>query len=229
MNRHLAFIATGLCAAPLLALAGFAITSMLLGLHGGGSDQTIAQGYAGLLGGIALGVLGFFVLWYISQRFVTAQHVRYLVAADVAVLLVGIAAWRPMLAIDPKLEYADGRAVLQVELRIPQTILARDRIDTVASIDFAGGQDLSEPHPERARQDGDAVILPWETTPFRVRAWEIRVIVRDQSALFELPLRPVPADSPDWSNWIQPSGREGYSRPAGVTLRYRFLVRPHGT
>ena len=65
MNRFLACIATGLCAAPLLALAGFAITSALLPSGGGGSDQTIGRGYAGLAGGIALAAVGFFVaaLW----------------------------------------------------------------------------------------------------------------------------------------------------------------------
>jgi len=229
MNRSLAFIATGLCAAPLLALAGFAITSTLVGPGGGGSDQTIAQGYAGLLGGIALAVLGFFVVWYVARRFVPAQHLRYLVAADVLLLVVGIARWHRLLAMDPKLEYADGRAVLQVEVRIPQAILGGDPLDAVASIDFAGGQDLSEPHPERARQDGDAVILPWETTPIRVRAWHIRLIVRNQAALFELPLPPVPVSSPHWSDWIRPSAREGYTGPEGVALRYRFLVRPHGS
>jgi len=85
-------------------------------------------------------------------------------------------AWRGMLATDPTLEYTAGRGVLQIEARIARAILGVERIDAVASIDFAGGTDLSEPHPEHVRDDGDAVILPWETTPVSVRAWEIRVI-----------------------------------------------------
>jgi len=34
---------------------------------GGGSDHTIARGYAGLAGGIALAVVGLFVLWWTAQ------------------------------------------------------------------------------------------------------------------------------------------------------------------
>ncbi len=229
MNGYLAFIATGVCAAPLLALAGFAITATFIRPGGGGSDQAIAHGYVGLLGGFALAVLGFFVLGYLAQRFVPQQYVRYLLAADVVLLLVGIVAWHRTLATEPRLEYADGRALLQVEARIPRAILAGDPIDAVASIEFAGGEDLSDPHPERARQEGDAVILPWETTPIRVRTWEIRVTVRNQPALFELPLARVPVDSPEWSDWIRPAAREGYITPEGVTLRYRFRVVPHGS
>ena len=229
MNYSLAFLATGVCAAPLLALAGFAIAGMLVRPGGGASDQTIAQGYAGLLAGGMLAVLGFFVLGYLAQRFVPRQYLYYLLAVDLVLLIAGIAAWRHMLAGAPKLEYADGRALLQVEARIPRAILAGERIDAVTAIDFVGGEDLSEPHPERAREEGDAMILPWETTPFRVRAWEIRVIVREQPMLFELPLPPVPAGSPDWSDWIRPSVREGYAVPEGVRLRYRLMIDQHGS
>lgn len=229
MNRTLAFLATGLCAAPLLTLAGFAITSAVVGPSGGGSDQTIARGYISLLGGMALAVVGFVVLGYAAQRFVPAQHWRYLLAADVILLVLGLAVWRPMLASDRKLEYADASPVLQVELRIAQTVLASDPIDAVASIDFIGGTSSSVPHPEAIRQDGDAFILPWETTPLRLRAWEVRVFVRTQPVLFELPLPSRPAHSPAWSNWIQPSAHTDYTTPQGVSLRYRFLLRPHGS
>jgi hypothetical protein len=227
MNAPLVSIATGLCAAPLLSLAGFAITNLLARPGGGGSDQTIAHGYLGLLAGIALAVIGFFVFWYSAQRFVPQQQMRYLIAADVVVLIAGIAAWHYTLASAPRVEYPAGRAVLQVEARIPKAILADDPIDAVASIDFAGGEDLSDPHPEGARADGDAVILPWETTPIRVRAWQIRVFVRGAPLLFELPLARMPESSAEWSQWIRPAAREGSSSQDAVMLRYRFQVLPH--
>lgn len=228
MNRSLVFIATGLCAAPLLALAGFAIIEALMPSGGGGSDPRIARGYLGLVGGIVLAVVGFFALGWAAQRLVPEQQFGYLALADVIILVVGIVAWRSMLADDPALEYAEGRGVLQIEVRIPRVILGAEPIDAVVSIDFAGGTDLSDPHPERVRDDGDAVILPWETTPMRVRAWEIRVFVRHEPMLFALPLPRVPAGSARWSEWIPPSEIQDSTRSGGMTLRYRFLVIPHG-
>ena len=228
MNRSLVFIATGLCAAPLLALAGLAIIEALMPSGGGGSDRTIARGYLGLVGGIVLAVVGFFALGWTAQRFVPEQLVGYLVIADVVLLVFGIMAWRNMLAGDATLEYAEGRGVLQIEVWIPRAILGAEPIDAVVSIDFAGGTDLSDPHPERVRDDGDAVILPWETTPMRVRAWEIRVFVRHEPVLFALPLPRVPAGSAKWSDWIPPSESQDSTQSGGMTLRYRFLVIPHG-
>jgi hypothetical protein len=228
MNQSIASIATGLCAAPLLALAGFALTAALLPSGGGGSDQTIAQGYMGLLGGIALALVGFFAVGWIARRVVPEQHVQYLLVADVVLLVVGIAAWRGFLAGDRVLEYAEGRGVLQIELRIPRAIVGTEPIDTVVSIDFVGGSDLSDPHPERVRDDGDDVILPWETTPFRVRAWEISVFVRGEPVLFALPLPRRPAGSAEWSEWIRSSEEPASPQSDGMTLRYRFLVIPHG-
>ena len=163
-----------------------------------------------------------------AQRFVPEQQVRYLLVADAVLLVIGIVVWRGMLAADPLLEYDAGRGVLQVELRLPRAILGAEPIDAVASIDFAGGTDLSEPHPERVRDDGDAVVLPWETTPIRVRRWEIRVIVRGEPVLFTLPLPRKPASSADWSAWTRPSASQGSTRLDGMTLRHRFLVIPFG-
>jgi hypothetical protein len=219
MNRFLAFVATGLCAA---------IATALLPSGGGGSDQAIGRGYAGMAGGIALAAAGFFALGWAAQRFVPAHRVRYLLAADAVLLVVGIVAWRGMLAPDPVLEYAEGRGVLQVEARLPRARHGADPIEEIVSIGFAGGTDLSDPHPERRRDEGDAVILPWETTPMRVRAWDIDVIVRGQPVRFTLPLPKVPASSAEWSAWTSPQADQGSLHARGLTLRYRFLVIPFG-
>ena len=228
MNQSLVSIATGLCAAPLCALAGFTLTASFLSSGGGGSDQTVAQGYVGLVGGTAVALVSSIAVGWVVRRTIPAQYLPYVLFADVVFLVVGIAAWRSFLAGDPVLEYAEGRGVLQIELRIPRAVVGRESIDAVVAIDFAGGSDLSDPHPERVRDDGDAVILPWETTPVRVHAWEISVFVRGQPVLFVLPLPRVPTGSATWSDWIRSSGKQTPTPPDEMTLRYRFLVIPHG-
>jgi len=159
---------------------------------------------------------------------VPEQHIGYLLVADVVLLLVGIGTWRGMFAVEPMLEYATGRGVLQVEARIPRPVLGGEPVDAVVSFDFTGGTDLSDPHPERVRDDGDAVILPWETSPIRVRTWELSVFVKNEPTLFVLPLPRVPVGSAEWSAWIGPAAGGDPARPGGLTLRYRFLVIPHG-
>jgi MFS family permease len=227
MGRSLAFVVTGVSAAPLLALAGFALTNVLA-RKGPGSDSTIAAGYIGVLGGLALAGVGFFVVGYLAQRFVGPAHLRYLLVVDAVLLIAGVVAWRGLLAESPRLEYADQRAILEVEARIPKSRLGGASLES-ASIDFTGGPDASVPHPEAARDDGDAMILPWETTPIRVKRWEVRVFVRNAPSLFTLRLPARPEPSTEWSDWIRPSARDGSTAPDGLTLRYRFLLRPHGS
>lgn len=227
MNRSLAFIATGLCAAPLLVIAGMTLTHSLT-RPGGGSDQTIAQGYATVLGGIALAIVGGALIWYLTRHFVPENRVGYLLAIDVVVLVIGLVTWQRTFSETPRLESAEGTPLLQVELRIPQDVLAGDQVDAVVAIDFAGGDDASVPHPELARVEGNAVILPWETTPIRVNAWQIRVMVRDAEMMFDLPFARAPDPSTVWSGWIGPAS-DGPRNPEGVTLRYRYQVIARGS
>src|SRR5262245_55638004 len=122
MDRWAAFIVTGGSAAPLLALAGFALTSTLA-RKGEGSDATIAAGSLGILGAVAFAAAGFMALGYLAQRFVTPAHVRYLFVADAVVFVAGLVAWKLLLAGPPALEYADRQPVLEVEARISKTLL----------------------------------------------------------------------------------------------------------
>ena len=71
-------------------------------------------------------------------------------------------------------------------------------------------------------------MLPWETTPLAVSAWEVRVFLRDTPSVFRLGLPKRPAASTDWSEWIPPAAVEGYAAPAGLSLRYRFRLIPYG-
>lgn len=227
MNRSIAYVATGLCAAPLLLLAGMMLSRGVLRV-GGGSDHTIAQGYVGILGGVALAIVGGALFWYLARQFVPGHRVAPLLAADAVVLVVGLVVWQRTFAAPSHLEYAGATALLQVEVRVPQSILAGDQVGSVVAIDFAGGSDASVPHPELARADGDAVIVPWETTPIRVNEWLVRVIVRDAELMFELPLAKVPGPAPNWAGWISPRA-DTSAAGRDVRLRYRYQVRAPGS
>lgn len=232
MPRTPALIATGLCAAPLLVLAGFGIAQLVGRGGGGGSDQTIATGYLGLFLGMVLAVAGFVAAWYLG-RAVADRHLPYLLGADAIALVAGVITWYRIAAPDPPLEYANQQPVLEVEARIPKAALAGRPVTDVASVDFAGGTDQSVPHPEGVRDDGAFMVLPWETTPFRVRAWEVRVFLHerehDRESLFRLDLPRRPQRSTDWSGWVAPVTGEGSETPAGLAIRYRFRLIPYGS
>ena len=80
------------------------------------------------------------------------------------------------------------------------------------------------------RAEGDFEILPWETTPYRVKEWAIQIIVQNHDlwTRFDLDLPTRPTESTDWSPWLIPSQKEGYEVPKDVTLRYRFRLIPYG-
>jgi hypothetical protein len=229
--RALTSIATGLCAAPLLVLAGFALANAFTKRRGGGSDQTIAAGYVGLLVGFGFAVVGFFVLWSLAQRFVPDERLRLLQIADAVMLVGGILLWSRLLAPDPPLEYPDHQAVLEIEARVPKSALSGAAANSAVSILFTGGTDLNLPHPERIREEDGAVVVPWETTPIRVKAWTVQVIVKDRTAAFTLPLAKRPDRSIEWSGWLEPAPAGAASEPpaAGVTMRFRFLLVPYGS
>ncbi|MEA2627491.1 MAG: hypothetical protein QOD06_3536 [Candidatus Binatota bacterium] len=229
MQRTLTLIATALCAAPLLVLAGFALVQALGRGGGGGSDQSIASAYLGLVAGLAVAALGFVAIWQLGERLVPDRYLRHLQVADGIVLVAGLVLWSWLLAPDPRLEYAGNRGTLEVEARVARSILGGESVDAVVAIDFAGGEDSSVPHPEGAREEGDFVVVPWQTTPITVRAWEVSVFVRDRPAIFTLDLPPRPKRSTEWSGWIAPAARPGYETLEGLVLRYRFRLIPHGS
>lgn len=226
MNRSLACVATGICAAPLLMIAGMMLTRAVM-RPAGGADQAIAQGYAVVLGGIVFALVGGVSIWYLARQLVPDQRLGVLVAVDVVMLMIGVAIVRSTFAVPPQLEYTDASPLLQLEVRVPQEVLAGDRFNDIVAIDFAGGSHSSVPHPELARTEGNATIIPWETTPIRVSAWSVLVIVRNTELMFELPLAKRPDPSAEWSQWIAPRA-DSQSAPRGVTIRYRFQLTPYG-
>ncbi|MEJ7811057.1 MAG: hypothetical protein WKG32_11660 [Gemmatimonadaceae bacterium] len=227
MQRNLTLAITALCAAPLFFFPA-AVLVWRLGKGAGGSDVSIAYGYLGMLAGLLAAAAGAALTFYFARRYVPAAHQRDLQIADAVVAIMWVVIWSVIAAGPTKLEYDGRRAVLDVEVRAAKPLLRGERIDAAVSVDFAGGQDVNIPHPERVREDGAAVILPWETTPITVKEWAVRVFVRGQPSWFPLSLPERPTASTEWSAWTAPAPREDYETPGGLALRYRFRLVPYG-
>jgi hypothetical protein len=192
-----------------------------------GTDSGIAAAYVSVVIGILGAVLGFVLVWVLARRFLTPGLMRPVQIGD-AVLIIGWAfAWNRFMGPTPKFEYSGQRPVLEVEARLSDSLLEDSTASEVA-IEFAGGEDLSLPHPEVVRHEGGFTVLPWETTPIRVRAWEVRVLIHDTPSLFRLDLPKRPDASTQWSEWIAPSAAPDFDVPKGLFLRYRFRLIPSG-
>ena len=228
MERFLVVAATALAPAPLLCMAGMAAAGAALG-HSGGSDRSIAVSYLALLAGLGTALVGAVLCGLLATRIGGGTQGRLLLLGDAIVLVVGVVAWMRLLAPAPALAYAGQRPALDVEVRVAESVLSGARIADVVAIDFVGGSDLNLPHPELARREDGHAVLPWETTPLSVRAWEVRVILRGHPLLFRLDLPRRPAGATEWSDWIQPTPDEGFEALEGIQLRYRFRLTAYGS
>ncbi|GAB2559692.1 hypothetical protein [Spirosoma areae] len=232
MERFLTLLVASLCAAPLAYFATYwLIVAMNQDAHG--PDARLGAAYLSVWGGFAAVPVGFFLVWFLASRFLLPEHLRLLQIIDV----VGIVGWgivylnysgkQPQ-----RLAYADHRAVLEVELRATKAMLAGRSIDSLVSIRYYVGTNFDTPHPDRVREEGDAVILPWETVPYEVTEWGVVVFLKNQPVLFWLDLPRRPEKSTDWSGWGTPVHYQDSAIPdearQGLTLRYRFRLVPHG-
>jgi hypothetical protein len=228
MERFLVVVATALAPAPLLCMAGMALANAALG-DSGGADRSIAVSYLALLAGIGTALVGAVPCGFLAARIGGGTQVRLLLLADAIVLVVGVVVWARLLAPAPALEYADRTPSLDVEVRVADSVLSGARVTDAVAVDFVGGSDLSLPHPESARSEDGYAILPWETTPLRVRAWEVRVILHNHPLLFRLGLPRRPSAATEWSDWIRPTPSEGFEMQEGIQLRYRFRLTAPGS
>jgi hypothetical protein len=227
MERTVTLLATGLAIAPAFYLAGFVMAARMT-RGSTGTDSGIAAGYTALVTGFLFAAVGFALVWMLASRYLSPGMYRPALIVD-AILVVGwVVAWNRFMSPTPAFEYPGHRAVLEVEVRAADTLLGDASAGGLA-IDFVGGQDLSLAHPEAVRREDGVTVLPWETTPLRVDAWEVRVFVREAPSLFRLDLPKRPAASTEWSEWIAPAAAEGYATPPGLSLRYRFRLMPHGS
>lgn len=224
MWRRAVPVISGLCATPALALFALAVADLVLG-SGGGSDQAIAKSYLALLGALFAAVAGGTGVAIAASR-LPARWRPHLLAIDGVVIVGLIVAWAVFMADPAALEYADARPLLEAELRIPKTAGGRDLVQAFV---FTEGL-LDTLHDDRIRDDGAFVILPWETTPYRVRSWVIEVLLHgvDSSAMFSLDLPTRPVASTEWSNWLPTDSSDDATVPPGLALRFRFRLIPYG-
>ncbi|GAB3506313.1 hypothetical protein GCM10027341_39160 [Spirosoma knui] len=232
MERVISSLLASLFAAPLFYFA----TAWLLkaaNSETGGPDDRLAVAYLSTFGGFAAMIIGFFLVGFVTYRFLSPHYLRIVQLTDAVALIGWIIVYMNYADQQPqRLDYGDYRPVLEVELRATNALLGDSAIDSLLTLDFSGGTDVNSPHPEQIRHEADVTILPWETTPIDVKQWEVRAFLRNQPMLFPLDLPRRPDQSTDWSNWQKPVQYQDYTLPEkakhGLSLRYRFRLIPYG-
>lgn len=232
MERFFTLFIASLCAAPLFyfVTAKFII---VVNQDASGPDARLGVAYLSTWLGLAAIPAGFFLVWFLASRFLLPDYLRLLQVVD-AVALVGWGfVWINYVNKQPqRLEYSGHRPVLEVELRATKAMFGGRSIDSLIEMRYYRGTNFDTTHPDRVREEGDAVILPWETVPYEVDEWGMVVFLQSQPVLFRLDLPRRPTQSTDWSDWVTPVSYQenAVSEEArqGLTLRYRFRLVPHG-
>ncbi|RRB04760.1 hypothetical protein [Larkinella rosea] len=231
MERFISLLVASVCTAPLFyfLVSGLVFVSNK-GLTG---DSGLAVAYLGTWGGFLAAFAGFFVVWFLARYFLVENYLRYIQIYDGMALVAWLVLYLSWTSDQPyTLDYSDRRAVLSVEARLTKSFLKGAAIDSLIEFQYIG-QDLDEPHPDRIREEGEFVILPWDTTPLEANKWEVRVFVRNKPVDFMLNIPRRPQQSTDWSGWTAPApGQQDELLPADVqqnfTIRYRFRLIPYG-
>lgn len=225
MGRGVVAALTGLCTSPLFGVLAFCLADLAIG-PGSGPDGSIANAYLVLLIAIAAGLCGGVVAAVAAAFWLPPRFRRHALIGDVLLVVAMIAGWQIFVADPSPLEYDGARPLIEAEIRVPKAIGGAAAVGAIAFID-----DLLETrHDDQIRTEGEFEILPWETTPYRVKEWAIQVILQNHEmwTRFDLDLPKRPAESTDWSPWLAPSAKEGYDMPKDVSLRYRFRLIPYG-
>ncbi|MBD2702888.1 hypothetical protein IC229_19735 [Spirosoma sp. BT702] len=225
MERFLTVLFASLCAAPL----GFFIASWpLLSAKGGNSDQTIANGYGGILFGIVGAVLAFILTWYFANNLIVKGHIRTIQIVDLVMVIGWGIVWFVFDSKQPYLlEYSDHTPVLEVEVRVKKSALNGKPIDKAVEVMFVGSS-LTYYRDEQIHEEGDSVIRPWYGYMYSIKDWSVRVYLDSLYGDFQLNIPRRPMESTEWSGWINPTPNPEDKAPDGVSIRYRFRLVPHG-
>ncbi|GAB3960319.1 hypothetical protein GCM10028805_57710 [Spirosoma harenae] len=233
MERFLTLFVASLCAAPLIYFL-FSQTVVALNSHPSGPDDRLGVAYLATWGGFLAAFVGFFLVWFLAQRFLVEHYLRYLQIFDGAALIGWVVVYLIWSNDQPyTLNYPYARPVLDVEMRLTKSYLNGAAIDSLVEFQYIG-QDFKSLEPMHVRQEGNWMILPWGTTPFDVNKWQMRVFVRNHTVDFLLKLPKRPQESTAWSDWVSPVP-EQQQEPLPDTLtqnmglRYRFRLVPHGS
>ncbi|GAB3714700.1 hypothetical protein GCM10027592_54680 [Spirosoma flavus] len=225
MERYVTIFVASLCTAPLFFfVAGWPFLSD----NRGNSDQTIANGYIGLLLGTAAAIVGFIVISYLANVWIGKGYLRAIQIADLIMLVGWGVAWFIYDNKQPyELHYAAQNAILDIEVRASKDLLNGKPIDKAARIRFAE-EGYTYYQLDRIRQEGEFMILPWYAYLRRIRAWDIQVNLSQQETYFQMNFPKRPPQTTEWSNWVLPSPHPECATPAGLSIRYRFRLVPYG-
>lgn len=124
-----------------------------------------------------------------------------------------------------QLDYDGQRAVLEAEVRINKSLLEGRPASEAVALSYTGG-DFDTFHLDKSRQEGEFIILPWETTVHTVYQWAIWSTIAYKKSYFLLDLPYRPGQSTAWSAWEAPKPHKYSVCPEGLSLRYRLLVLP---
>jgi hypothetical protein len=224
MGRGVVATLTGLCTAPLFGAFAFFLADLSVG-PGSGPDGSIANAYLVLLIAIVAG-LGGGVIAAVPMFWLPPRFRLHALPGNAALVVAMIAGWQIFIADPSPLEYGDARPQIEAEIRVPKAIGGAAAISAITFIDDL----LDTRHDDQVRTEGEFEILPWETTPYRVKEWAIQIIVQNHElwTRFDLELPTRPTESTDWSPWLAPNQKDGYEVPKDVVLRYRFRLTPYG-
>ncbi|GAB3931076.1 hypothetical protein [Larkinella terrae] len=231
MERFATLLVASICTAPLFffLVSGLVFASNR-GLNG---DSGLAAAYLGTWGGFLAAFVGFFVVWFLARYYLAENYLRYLQIYDGVALVGWFVLYLNWTSDQPySLDYSDRRAVLSIEARLPKSFLNGAKIDSLIEFQYIG-QDMDEPHPDQIREEGDFVILPWDTTPLDANKWKMRIFVYNKPVDFILNIPRHPQQSTEWSVWTAPvPEQQDGPLPDGVqqnlTIRYRFRLIPYG-
>ena len=226
MNRTFTLILTGICVAPVFAFLGFALSTFITG-EGGGSDTAIANGMLALVAGIVAAIVGGMVTARLAARYLLPKRQTHLLIGDGVLICIWIAAISIATSEPPPLKYEGSQAVLEAEIRVEKAAFPRDAIGAV----YFNEGSLDTLHSDAVRDEGDYFVTPWDTVPYKVRSWNIDVLLngRQKWIRFPVDLPSRPPTSIDWSDWQLPIPAEDHETPEGIGLRYRFRLVPYGS
>ncbi|GAB3782938.1 hypothetical protein GCM10028818_39830 [Spirosoma horti] len=221
MERFLTAFVLALCTAPLLVI----LTLQFIDTSNRLDPSQRPNLSDSLLLGVGMALIGFVLIGGIAWLLVTNGYLRP-VQVGTALMLAGwsltgaVFAWN-----EPRsLDYSKQWAVLEAEIRVAKSLLENQPLTRAVIPSFTGGN-FEHSDARRVRDEGNFLVMPWETTVTVVYNWSIWItLLQAKHVYFSLNLPYRPTQSTSWSAWQTPSTHKNSLTPTGITLRYRFRL-----
>lgn len=221
MERFLTAFVSALCAAPLL----FILTLQFIDNSNRLDPSQRPNLSDSLLLGVGVALIGFVLIGGSAWFLATNGYLRPL-QVGTALMVAGwsltgaVFAWK-----EPRsLDYSKQRGVLEAEIRVAKSLLENQPLTRAVIPSFTGGS-FEHSDVRRVRDEGDFMVIPWETTVTVVYNWSIWItLLQAKHVYFPMKLPYRPTQSTNWSAWETPSPHKHSITPTGITLRYRFRL-----